>query len=362
MTVERVGRVGGVSVRVTSPATATKRGAVVLVHGICLSSRIWGKWAEALAHRGIEAWCLDLRGHGESDGRESVGSARIDDYADDVEAVLDESRAHAVVGHDMGGLVAQVVASRRELRGVALVNSVGPGLSGPGTLDLLRRELRPRYVRAILRGTAWQPSEDDLLELACEKLGEDERKELLGWVGPESGVAAREMVVTGVPVDELRIKCPVLVAATTFDKLTPPARQRSIASRYRADYVEFAQHAHLPMIEPGWERPAAVVGRWLEEAARLGDGRASVARLAARRAEAASPEPPKAKTGSSSPPTALVVESALVATAQRGRGDQREETGPEAARPTRRRAAAAARLRWGCRRGIGVGRPALIPI
>ena len=272
----------------------------MLVHGICTSGRVWGRWAESLAQRGIEAWALDLRGHGESDGRESVGAACIGDYADDVEAVIDEARAHAVVGHDMGGLVAQVVAARRELRGVALVTSVGPGLSGPGTLDLLRRELRPRYIRAILRGTAWQPSDDDL-ELACEKLLPADREELLACVGPESGVAAREMVITGVPVDEARIKCPVLVAATTFDRLTPPARQRAIASRYRADYVEFAQHAHMPMLEPGWERPAAVVARWLEEAARLGDGRSSVARIAAARRAEISPDPPRAKIGSTPP-------------------------------------------------------------
>jgi pimeloyl-ACP methyl ester carboxylesterase len=293
MTVERAVRVGGLAVRVVGPEVAAKRGAVVLVHGMCLSGRVWGRWADVIAQRGIEAWCIDLRGHGDSEGRASVGAARIEDYAADVESVLDESGALALVGHDMGGLVSQVVAARRPLRGVALVGSVGPGLSGPGNLDLLRRELRPRYIQAIVRGKAWQPTDDDMRELACDKLGDDEKKALLGWVGPESGVAVREMVVTGVPVDETQIRCPVLVAATTFDRLTPPARQRAIASRYRADYVEFAQHSHLPMLEPGWERPAAVIGRWLEEAARLGDNKSSVARIAAARRAEASPPAPK---------------------------------------------------------------------
>lgn len=303
MIVERAVRVGGLAVRVVGPSNAAKRGAVVLVHGICLSGRVWGRWAEVIAHRGIEAWCVDLRGHGDSEGRETVGAARIEDYAADVESVLDESGALALVGHDMGGLVSQVVAARRPMRGVALVGSVGPGLSGPGNLDLLRRELRPRYIQAIVRGKAWQPSPEDLTDLACDKLADEEKTSLLSWVGPESGVAAREMIVTGVPVDESQIRCPVLVAATTFDRLTPPSRQRAIASKYRADYVEFAQHSHLPMLEPGWERPAAVIGRWLEEAARLGEGKSSVARMVAARRAEASPTAPKVEVvGESRPP------------------------------------------------------------
>ena len=112
------------------------------------------------------------------------------------------------------------------------------------------------------------------------------------------------MGVTGVPVDEAAVRCPVIVAAMTQDALTPPSRQRLIASRYRADYVEFAQHAHFPMLEDGWERPAAVVGRWLEEAARLGEERTkgSMTRLAALRGKdptgtpTASPRPPTAST------------------------------------------------------------------
>jgi pimeloyl-ACP methyl ester carboxylesterase len=283
MTKESVEHVGGLACRVVSPSGGPARGAVVLVHGICMSGKIWSRWAERLAGRGLEVWSVDLRGHGDSEGRAEVGTAKMDDYADDLEAVLDAAGAQAVVGHDMGGLVAQMVAARRELRGLALVGTVAPkGLTGRSNVLLLWRELRPRYVRALLRGKAWQPTEEDLVSIACNKLSEEDRALVLSWVTPESGVAAREMSITGVPVDETKLRCPILVAATTLDILTPPARQRQVASRYRADYVEFAQHAHFPMLEPGWERTVAVVGRWLEEAARLGDNaRGSVARLAA---------------------------------------------------------------------------------
>jgi pimeloyl-ACP methyl ester carboxylesterase len=304
MAKERVERIGELYAKVYSPDSSLPKGAVVLVHGICMSSKIWFRWAERLASRGIEAWCLDLRGHGESGGQELVGQARIEDYAEDVEAALDAAGTQVVIGHDMGGLVAQVVANRRELRGLCLVGTVAPrGLTGRSNVLLLWRELRPRYVRAILQGKSWRPSKDDLIALTCGKLTPEDRDEVVSWLQPESGVAAREMSISGVPIDESKIRCPVLVAATTLDILTPPARQRQVASRLRADYVEFAQHAHFPMLEPGWERPIAVIGRWLEEAARVGEHnhRGSVSRMATRRSATGTPLPTPIPTPAAAP-------------------------------------------------------------
>lgn len=306
MTKERTERVADrLHVRVVAPVSTPRRASVVLVHGICLSGQIWRNWAPALAARGIEAWCPDLRGHGDSDGQRDMKRTRMDDYASDVEAVLDAAGSQAVVGHDLGGLVAQMIAARRPLRGIALVASFSSrNVSGTRSITQLWRNLRPRYLEAMFRGKPWQPTDEDMAALALGRLDDAVKAEVTSWMCPESGLAAREVGVAGVPVDEAAIKCPVLVAAMTQDGFTPPHRQRLIAQRYRADYVEFAQHAHFPMLEEGWERPAAVVGRWLEEAARLGEERTkgSMTRLAALAGRdptgtpTASPRPPVAST------------------------------------------------------------------
>lgn len=306
MTNERIERVADrLHVRVVSPASTPRRAAVVLVHGICLSGRVWRNWAPALAARGIEAWCPDLRGHGDSDGKKDLKRTSMDDYAADVEAVLDAAGSQALVGHDLGGLVAQMIAARRPLRGIALVGSFSSrNVSGTRSITQLWRNLRPRYLEAMFRGKPWQPTVEDMAALALGRLDDAAKAEVTSWMCPESGLAAREVGVAGVPIDESAIKCPVLVAAMTQDQFTPPHRQRLISQRYRADYVEFAQHAHFPMLEDGWERPAAVVGRWLEEAARLGEERTkgSMTRLAALRGKdptgtpTASPRPPTAST------------------------------------------------------------------
>jgi pimeloyl-ACP methyl ester carboxylesterase len=309
MVVERDMQVGALADRVYAPASGTPKGAVVFVHGVCTSGAIWSNWAAAFAQRGFEAHCVDLRGHGKSDGRDAAGGVRFDDHVLDVEALLEATGASAVVGHDVGGLIGQALAARRELRGLVLVNSMSPkGVGGQSVLSLLWRELRPRYVRAILRGHAWRPADGDVTHLLCGKLPPDESERLLASLEPESGVMARELVLSGVGVDEGQVRCPVFVVASTFDRLTPPARQRLLAARYRGDYVEFAQHAHFPMLEPGWARPAAVIGKWLEEAARIGDGlRGSASRI---RASGRRPVVPYAAPSGSQPSAPERAESA----------------------------------------------------
>ncbi|MCU0654916.1 MAG: alpha/beta hydrolase [Polyangiaceae bacterium] len=291
---ERVAEVGNLHARVLTPEGPSK-GVVVLVHGACTSGRLWSAWAERLAHRGMEVWCPDLRGHGESAGRERLDQARIEDYVADVLSVLGASGGQAVVGHDMGGVVAQVVASRVALRGLVLVNSVAPkGIGGTGSvLDIWRQVFRTRILTAILKGATWSYTASEIASLSSSKLSKDECAAIAAWLGPESATATREMALNGIPVEERKVSCATFVVSSTFDSLTPPSRQRLIASRYRADYVEFAQHAHFPMLEPGWERPVAVIGRWLEEAARLnGDNRGSISRLtAARRSANGTPIP-----------------------------------------------------------------------
>jgi pimeloyl-ACP methyl ester carboxylesterase len=302
MVVERDLRVGALADRIFAPATGTPKGAVVFVHGVCTNSAIWSHWASAFAQRGFEAHCVDLRGHGQSDGKADAGSVRFDDHVEDLEALVEATGASAIVGHDVGGLLGQALAGRCELRGLVLVSSMSPrGVSGASVLSLLWRELRPRYVRAILRGHAWRPADGDVTHLLCGKLAPEESERLCASLEPESGVMARELVLSGVAVDEASVRCPVFVVASTFDRLTPPARQRLLAARYRADYVEFAQHAHFPMLEPGWARPAAVIGRWLEEAARIGDGpRTSASRIRAGGRRQALPNGPP--SGPQAPP------------------------------------------------------------
>ena len=74
-----------------------------------------------------------------------------------------------------------------------------------------------------------------------------------------------EIGMLGIPVDAKRITGPLLIITGTDDKLVPAGVARTVARRYRADFREYAGHAHYIMREPGWEKIAADIARWLTE-------------------------------------------------------------------------------------------------
>lgn len=78
--------------------------AVVLIHGFPLRRKMWQPQIEPLVDAGFRVILPDLRGFGES---QSTGSATMDDYADDVVALLDFLGIDEAVigGMSMGGYV-----------------------------------------------------------------------------------------------------------------------------------------------------------------------------------------------------------------------------------------------------------------
>jgi pimeloyl-ACP methyl ester carboxylesterase len=97
---------------------------LVYLHGLLLDSDINRGIAEAVAARGNRVILLDLLGHGRSDKPVHAAEYRIDDYADQVFALLDElDVAEAVLGGmSLGANVSLFAASQRpeRVRGLVL--------------------------------------------------------------------------------------------------------------------------------------------------------------------------------------------------------------------------------------------------
>jgi pimeloyl-ACP methyl ester carboxylesterase len=77
----------------------------------------------------------------------------------------------------------------------------------------------------------------------------------------------RELAIGAIAVDATSVRCPTLVVGAEDDRITPPGVQRRIAKRYGSEYVEVSGHAHMLMLEEGWERPFARVLDWLDRVA-----------------------------------------------------------------------------------------------
>lgn len=141
---------------------AGSRGAgepVVLLHGFPTSSHLW-TGVVPLLPAGHRVVVLDLLGYGRSD---PATSAKVDlrSHADRVVAVLDHLGINfaCLVGHDIGGGIAQLVAVRHPHRvsKLCLINSVAFDGWPPREVRLARamlpltRHLPPSWILSVVR-------------------------------------------------------------------------------------------------------------------------------------------------------------------------------------------------------------------
>jgi pimeloyl-ACP methyl ester carboxylesterase len=235
---------------------------MLFVHGLWADSALFERWLPIAAERGWDAWALDLRGRGESRPGTEIGKATLRDFAEDVMEALERLGDVVLVGHSMGSLVAQMVAADRRIRALVLMCPIPPrgivSLSGP----VLRASWR--YLPRMVGGRAFRPRREDQERILMNRLASEDADAWFRRSVEDSGTAARQIALGAVKVDAAAIRAPVLIVSAADDRISPPALQPRMVRRYGAEHRTFDGHAHLIMLEPGWEVPAAAVLDWAE--------------------------------------------------------------------------------------------------
>ncbi|HEY7979336.1 MAG TPA: alpha/beta fold hydrolase, partial [Rhizomicrobium sp.] len=98
---------------------SSQRSPVVMIHGAFCGGWAFEHWRDMFAARGFDVHLPTLRYHdcGRHPPKE-LGTTSLLDYADDLGKLLDKIGKPAfLVGHSMGGLLAQMLAARRDVRG-----------------------------------------------------------------------------------------------------------------------------------------------------------------------------------------------------------------------------------------------------
>ncbi len=232
----------------------------MFVHGYFASAEIFAEWVPFFAARGMPAYAVNLRGREESGPDVDLGRASIADFVADAATVARHLDKPIVVGHSMGGLIAQCLAERGLAHAIALLAPVPPKGIRFMTFKMMLKQMK--YLPAIYGSGVVAPTIADLKEIVLNRVPESQQREVIGLLAPDSGRAAKEMSIGGVPVDPRRVRIPALVIAADDDRFIPPDSSREVAALYHASMQTVLGHGHMMIVEPGWQAIADTVARW----------------------------------------------------------------------------------------------------
>lgn len=220
--------------------------ALVLVHGAGGAHLHWPGELRRLP--GATVYTLDLPGHGRSSGR---GCDAIAGYAEVVIAFLDAIGVEQaiIVGHSMGGAIAQTLALdfADRVAGLVLVATGARLRVAPAILDGIRSNFK--QTAELITRFAWSPeAPSTLVEQGQKTLLETDPNVVWG------DFAACNRFDVMAQLDEIR--APTLVVAGSADQLTPVKYACFLAERISESRCLIVEGAgHMVMLE----RPREVI-------------------------------------------------------------------------------------------------------
>lgn len=262
----------------------TEKAPIVLIHGLWMTPKSWGTWAERFRAQGHEVivpgWpgiddrsVADIRR--DPNALKGIGLKQIADNYERIIRALPQKPI--IMGHSFGGVLTQMLADRG--LGVAYVG-VAPGqTAGVTTLPLstlwtgtpiLSNPFGKNGAKPLSKRHFHFTFGNDLSRSASDALWEEYAVNSYNRVFFE-GVASAFDEKNGVThVDYARKdRAPLLIITAGIDHVVPPAIGRAVLKKYTdsgspaiVDYKEFPGRTHRLVSQDGWEEIADYALDW----------------------------------------------------------------------------------------------------
>lgn len=246
---------------------------VVMVHGAFCGGWAFDRLRASFEDRGWRVLTPDLRGHAASDPVDAVGGASMVDYAADVAALCGaQPEPPVLVGHSMGGLVAQMAARRTPLAALVLFAPSAPwgvpGFSMEEAVTAFGVQVLSPFASVV------EPDAAVMRAYSLDRLNPDEASAVIARMRPESARALREtlnwwldpFMTTSLGQGPLPVRSLALVGE--HDRVHPPSTVRETARLIGAELRVLPKMSHWPFLEGRRDDVTAEVLRWLDETAR----------------------------------------------------------------------------------------------
>lgn len=244
------------------------RPSLVFIHGSFCGAWIWREhFLPFFAEQGWHCIAMSLRGHGGSAGRDQLDRFGIADYVADVtQAAAGLDRPPVIIGHSLGGMVAQRFVQRHGASGLVMLASVSPGgLSGPLAYMSLRH---PNLLWQLNRLQTLGPEAVDY-EIVSRGLFSADFPIELAWryvplFQQESQRVSYELMVPQWLHLMARPSLPALVLGGAADSFIPYTDLLACSNFWSARLEVLDDMPHVVMLDTTWRKAAETITLWLD--------------------------------------------------------------------------------------------------
>lgn len=243
-----------------------------MIHGMWGGGWYWHPFKTFFEARGYVCHTPDLRYHGEGAPAEpELGGLSLLDYVDDLQDFIETlPEKPIVIGHSMGGLIAQKLAERG-LAALLVLACPAPPADIFAITWAAMKNFSPLMLKPGFWKTPHRPDFKTAVRSSFQLMPAQVQRDFYQRLCYESGWVVVEIALPFLDkrrasaVKASQVRCPVLVLSAELDQLTPASVVRRVASKYpQAEYHNFPGHTHWVIAEPGWEECASYVADWLD--------------------------------------------------------------------------------------------------
>jgi len=241
---------------------------LLFIHGMMHGAWCWDvHFLDYFAQHGFAAHAVNLRGHGNSEGRERLRWTRIADYVEDVaNAARHLPRPPIFIGHSMGGFIIQKYLEEHDAPGAVLLSSP-PHVGLLSTIFRIARRRPFAFVKANLTLSLLPVIATP--ELAREAFfsadcPDEQLRAYWRLMQDESYRALLDMVALDLPTAG-KVKTPLLILGAARDNMLKRSEIEATARAYYTQSEIIPDVAHDSMLEPRWQTVAERILVWLKE-------------------------------------------------------------------------------------------------